>query len=118
MLMILAASIAFAVAGETVESTSTEVSLAIDDSGSGAEMIELVLTKDEITDEDLVAVSTKPNAATTLSLEFGDVSSVAEGSINAWWRVLSGLSLVIEVGVDKALSNGTSQRMVSLLEIG
>lgn len=109
MLMILAASIAFAVAGETVESTSTEVSLAIDDSGSGAEMIELVLTKDEITDEDLGATSTKPNAATTLSLEFGDVSSVAEGSINAWWRVLSGLSLDIEVGVDKALSNGTSQ---------
>lgn len=110
VMLLVAAATVFSAAGKVVGTPAeTEVSLAITADSGGVQLIELVLTDQEIDADDLKATSKKPTAASSVSLTFGDTPNVAEGSINAWWRVLSGLSLDIEVGVDKALSNGTSQ---------
>lgn len=108
VMLLVAAATVFSATGDDVVGTpaKTEVSLAIT-ADSGVKLIELVLTEQEIDADDLKATSTKPAAASSVSLTFGDTPNVAEGSLNAWWRVLYGAALDIQVGISSPMSNGT-----------
>lgn len=107
VMLLVAAATVFSAAGDVVGTPAkTEVSLAIT-ADSGVQLIELVLTDQEIDADDLKATSTKPAAASSVSLTFGDTPNVAEGSLNAWWRVLYGAALDIQVGISSPMSNGT-----------
>lgn len=87
-------------------SASTNVALNIDGGENSTSKIELYFIGSE--DQNQSATSTAPaSAKPAVSLKFNSTPNVAdnnEDSVYAWWRVLYGGDLDIQLEIDKALS--------------